>query len=376
LDARLYFNHISKTGGSTLRLLLELQVEIDEIYPYRHPDLGKKKPVEEDLVSGHFPYWYCKTLDPDFESAFKVTILRDPVERYLSYLRAKKRSNRQFTDLESVMNYYRVVSINSITIGLVDNAMCKNLASSPKLQGEALLESAKESLQKFDCVIFFDQYGEGVIDLFRRLGIELHEEEIPTINSTVKEPVSPSLLEEIRQQNLLDIELYEYARTHLQSKRTQYPLRSRSFDDLLRKRSSLDYTFNQPLNGNGWCYREKPPGTPTYRWVMDRPACISFYLEEGIDYELEFNAQVLTDEIVPKVRVNGREIELCKLDDSVFATYQGKIPKEWIGEGETELSFYSLKSFPYSKSHPATRHRDVPPVSFAVSRISISVLAE
>src|SRR3982750_1243578 len=90
-EARLYFLHVPKTGGTTLRLLLESQLSTQEIYPYRNTRF-QVGPVNEDLVSGHFPYWFCKNLDNDFDEAFKVTVLRDPIERYLSFLRAKKKA--------------------------------------------------------------------------------------------------------------------------------------------------------------------------------------------------------------------------------------------------------------------------------------------
>ena len=73
-DARLYFMHIQKTGGTTLRLLLELQLSTEEIYPFRNPKHANA-PITQNLVSGHFPYWFCKRFDKNFGDAFKVTIL-------------------------------------------------------------------------------------------------------------------------------------------------------------------------------------------------------------------------------------------------------------------------------------------------------------
>jgi len=96
------------------------------------------------------------------------------------------------------------------------------LSTDPTLQGEALLESAKENLQKLDCVLFFEHFTEDVIHLFNRFGIEIEEQEIPHINVTVKEPISESLLERIKKLNKWDMLLYEYAKTELQKKETIY----------------------------------------------------------------------------------------------------------------------------------------------------------
>ena len=284
LESRLYFVHIPKTAGTTLRTLLEMQVSAEEIlYPYRNRKTAKA-PVVQELVSGHLPSWLCKDLDPDFEAAFKVTILRDPVERYLSFLRAKKFQNPEFPNLESVMRE-RDSPVSKYNSGLIDNAHCRHLAANPLLKGRELLESAKESLRRIDCVIFFDRFADDVAALFQRLGISLERQDIPRVNFTQKEPVSEELLKEIRQINLLDLELYQYAKTHLQMKRNGYRLRTKSFDSLLTKTTEVDYRFDQPLNGKWWSYRESTGEHvgvySTYRWVMNQPAIIYFSLEAG-----------------------------------------------------------------------------------------------
>jgi hypothetical protein len=109
LDARLYFIHIPKTAGSTMRLLLESHLSMD-VYPHRHY-MQAESPISHELVSGHFPFWFCEKRDPDFDKAFKMTILRDPIERCLSFLRAKKRRHHNFPDLETVMKVPRYLAL-------------------------------------------------------------------------------------------------------------------------------------------------------------------------------------------------------------------------------------------------------------------------
>lgn len=222
LEARLYFLHIPKTGGTTLRLLLEQQFSEDEIYPFRNRKAATR-PVEEELVLGHFPYWFCKQIDPDFHSSFKVTILRDPVERYLSFLRAKKRGDPSLLDLEAVLNLRKDPN-NRYKEGLIDNALCRYLANDPSIEGEALLESAKLSLHDFDHVLFFDNFNDEVGHFFKCLGIDLNENEIPKTNATIKEAISQHVLEVVTKLNALDIQLYEYAKKHIHRKYGRYPL--------------------------------------------------------------------------------------------------------------------------------------------------------
>lgn len=377
LEARLYFIHIQKTGGTSLRLLLESQLSTEEIYPFRN-NRQVDGPVKHELVSGHFSYWFCKKLDKNFEEAFKVTILRDPVERYLSFLRARKKSDKTLPDLESLVKLAKSPK-HKYYHGLRDNAICRNLSDNPNLEGQELLESAKQTLQKLDCVIFLDNYSEDVMDLFKRLGIDLSEKDIPKINVTEKTPISAKLLEEVKRLNELDIQLYEYAKTNLRKKHTEYRLRTKSFENILKKTDAVNYTFNLPLNGRGWTYREpmykkenKKALKSPYRWVMDKPAYIYFSLEEGLDYDLYFNAQSLTSEVFPRVSVNGKEIELLKLNNKLFSLYHGKIPKEWITNNATELSFYSSKAFQYRDIYPSITNRNFPPLSFALNKIKIS----
>jgi hypothetical protein len=76
------FLHIQKTAGSAL---------LDSIWPHygasmiTHGDFIGRRPADfKDVmfVSGHFGYAYAKSLMP---SRYSFTLLRDPVERVLSY---------------------------------------------------------------------------------------------------------------------------------------------------------------------------------------------------------------------------------------------------------------------------------------------------
>jgi hypothetical protein len=388
--------HVPKTGGTTLRLLLEMQLSEDELYPYRNCATAKY-PITEKLASGHLPYWLCQNLDPHFQEAFKVTILRDPLERYLSFLRAKKKADKTLPDLESVIRL-RKKPYNKYKEGLIDNALCRYLSKDPSFEGNTLFESAKQSLHEMDAVLFFEHFADDVMTLFNRLGIELAPDQIPKINVTEKEPVSDALIEEVKKLNYWDMQLYAYAKEFLPKKNTPYLLRTTAFDFLLQTMSYVDYTFNLPLNGTGWSYRDREGNEsaehPTYRWVMSNPADIFFSLEEGSDYTLLFYAWALSEEIVPKVKVNGADLEIIRLDKCSkdaremrqgngkfqleagistdrFSCYKGKIPKEWLDKQPTKITFYGSKTVQYRDIYPKLYNRNHPPLSFAVNRIQI-----
>ncbi len=371
LEARIYFLHIPKTGGTTLRLLLESELSAHEIYPCRNIH-GDIVPVTHELVSGHFPYWFCKKIDKDFDTAVKITILRDPIQRYLSFLRAKKKADITLHDLESVL-LLRNSPTKKYHQGLIDNALCRNLAANPHLKGRALLESAIETLNKLDFVIFFDHFSEDTVSLFKSFQIELTPENIPKMNVTSQEPISKELWEEVRQLNTLDIELYAYAKDHFSKKSLSYPLRTDSYKKIIGLTNYIDYSFDFPLKGTDWSYRDTDnQSLTTYRWVMDKPASIYFPLIQEGDYYLYFRAMPLTKEVIPQVKINGIDIEISQIDKKKFSLYKGLIPKELITSNTTKISFFSSKFCEYREIYPQNHNRNYPPLAFAVNRIQIS----
>ena len=369
LEARFYFIHVPKTGGTTLRYLLEMQVASDEIYPHRIQRWAQD-PIRHNLVSGHLPCSLCAQLDPDFEKAFKVTILRDPIERYLSFLRAKRRNNDRYPNLESVMER-RFSPNNPYKLGLLDNALCRFFADRPNLEGEELLASAKKGLEQFDCILFLDNFSQDVVDLFLRLGISLDKNDIPKMNATQKEPVSHFLLEEIRKQNLWDLELYQYAKENIRKKKSTYSLRGASFKKTMRPSAQIDYRFDCPLLGTGWSYRQKIKEDsfrfPIYRWVLDRPASIYLPLLEGKEYTLSFSARPYEEGQSIGVTVNGHEVELERKKEGTLSLYSAKIKREWLLGSLVEVTFHPQKAFLYPTA-TQTPHLFV---SFAIHRIEI-----
>ncbi len=367
---RLYFIHIPKTGGTSLHSLLENQINLTDLYPPRRFQHANR-PVAHEYVSGHFPYWFCHQLDKDFEKSFKITILRDPIERYLSLLRYKKKNFPELGLLSLKAIHEKTKTEKRISFDSEANKICMFLASDPTLTGKALLEDAKKNLHKFDFVLFLDNFKSDMLELCQLIHVSLDEKTLPHLNRTNFEDIDPEFLATVQEHNALDIELYAYAKKNLKRKGTQYRFLSKTKS--LSKIKQIDYEFSMPLNGSNWCYRENvdrfSPEYPIFRWVMDKPAKIRFDLKKNRSYHLEFTAQCLTQDITPHVLVNGVEIPVERKDQRLFSKYRGIIPKGVVSDGMTEITFYSPVSYRYNEVYPG--YSDNRKLSFAVDSIKI-----
>src|SRR5919204_3168236 len=111
-DRRFFFLHVMRTGGGTLHQYMLKNFEPDQIYPAKgidvHPsqDLhwllpyfaikaltstSRTRRAQIRVFTGHFPFMAVELLG---ENLTTITILRDPVERTLSYLRLMRSFGR------------------------------------------------------------------------------------------------------------------------------------------------------------------------------------------------------------------------------------------------------------------------------------------
>ncbi len=211
--ASLIFLHIPKTGGTTLHYLLEQQYDKNFFYPFkvipkryrvsyqeksRTSVLHRFPTINQEIISGHFPFWFLQEKDPNFSTSFIFTILRDPVERAISH-------------------YFYKLNEYSAPTDVQPNMMCKMLCSDITLHGEELLQNALENLQRVNFLIFMDDFEAGIQRLFSKLGL-MAVESIPICNPSKHTPLSEAMIEKVRQINDLDVRLYEYAIQNLRYK--------------------------------------------------------------------------------------------------------------------------------------------------------------
>ncbi len=234
---RFFFVHLQKTAGTALLARLRRQFPDEAIYPDesdgRPPnavlvtaDLVERMRVRGDqiqVITGHFPLCTTELLGGGFTT---FTVLRDPVERTLSYLRHHKKLSAADRDLPLEAIYeddFRFA-------GLIHNHMVKMFSLTPEeMVADALtrveftperLERAKRALDGVDVVGVQDHFEPFCDELSRRFGWDLGAP--VRANTTESVAVSPAFRDRIAADNADDVALYEHACALWESRR-KYP---------------------------------------------------------------------------------------------------------------------------------------------------------
>jgi hypothetical protein len=228
---RFFFAHVQKAAGTSLFVQLQRHFDLEQLYPDRSDsDVG---PVRNLLVShlleryrlrrdririvtGHFPLRTTELLGDDF---LTLTVVREPVERTLSYLRHHRRRTPADADRPLEDLYDDPIRFH----GLIHNNMVKmfSLAPDEMLAGDGLMthvedftparvERAKEGLARVDVLGLAAHFDEFVGELVSRFGWRLGAPE--HANRTEADRVSRSFRRRIAADNAADAELFEFAR--------------------------------------------------------------------------------------------------------------------------------------------------------------------
>jgi Sulfotransferase family len=227
-DEKFFFVHVMKTGGSTLRAHMRANFERDEVYPWERLDrdlilantqidyLTALSPERRDRIrvfTGHFPFVAVELLGVD---AITLTILRDPVERTISYLRATRRYQEEYQHHSLQQIYEDPVPF----LGLIKNHQAKlfslTLADQPESQRHVIdvdaerLALAKANLGRVDMVGLHERYDEFLATLERRFGWRFGHVGNWFVSRSRRE-VPASFRRRIAEDNQADMEFYEHA---------------------------------------------------------------------------------------------------------------------------------------------------------------------
>jgi hypothetical protein len=238
---RYFFVHMQKTAGIALRQRLMNHFGKAAVYPTRGVDgtdpvelalsidhLRERLAARGDqirVITGHFPLCTRELLNGSFAT---LTLLRQPVERTLSYLRHHRENERddRHKSLEEI--YDDPFRFH----GLVHNHMTKMLSLTPAEMTDGMLTRvefnrdrlghAKEALTAIDAVGLQERFEDFCDELSARFGWRLGEPEI--MNTSAPVEVSERFRSRIADDNALDFELYEFAKQLIAARGRHPPL--------------------------------------------------------------------------------------------------------------------------------------------------------
>ena len=225
--------HIPKTGGTTLRDIIQRQYQSEKILMI--PKLDESEDILKEvstsqinqlkLIQGHLKYG----IHNHFHRRAKYfAIIRDPINRVLStyyYVLSQKNnpqnlstSNNQMTIYDYVQSGVNPFLINGQTqlisgkTGNIDN---------PIIKSEELFSLAKENIANdFLFLGITEMFDETILILKNMLG--WHMPYYSIANRTKKKPnydaVNPTIISFIKEHNQLDIKLYNFTKTSLLNK--------------------------------------------------------------------------------------------------------------------------------------------------------------
>jgi hypothetical protein len=234
---RFFFVHVQKTAGTTLNKRMQRHFGRTAIYPDRDVDgeivasvisvehlLSRWRARRDEIrvVTGHFPLCTTEMLGGEFTT---LTLLREPIERTLSYLR----HHRVITEADREKSLEDIYSDTFRFHGLVHNHMVKMFSLTPSEMTDGVLtrvdfsrdrlERAKQRLATVDVVGLqegLENFCEELTERFGwRLGDPVHT------NRTDATDASEAFRSRIAEDNAMDIELYDFARRLCEQRRAR-----------------------------------------------------------------------------------------------------------------------------------------------------------
>jgi hypothetical protein len=227
---------MQKTGGVSLYMRMRRQFGEQGVYPDATdgdpvgvspqlilPVLLERWAARRDeirVVTGHFPVCTTELLDADFRT---FTVLRDPVERTLSYLR----HHRDTTPDDNELSLEEIYEDPGNFRHFIENHMVKMLSlTTAEMKRTAMMTivdfdpgrlqaavSALEGMDAFGVQEELEAFAQRLERLYGwRLGPPIRE------NVTAPAEVPASFRNRIAEDNALDMELYEHARNLLRQR--------------------------------------------------------------------------------------------------------------------------------------------------------------
>ncbi len=413
----LYFFHIPKTAGTSLRAMLTAHFPLDRALPndksfqYLWGDLIKVPPEQLEryaLVCGHY---YNPLYQRLRRTPVTITMLREPVAQALSayqniwqfpehYFHQKARQMANLGDFLRDTEVRRLFS-NFQTRMLALDPDIKRLNASinradpqalqkaielaiPDMPDAELLARAKARLDSFALVGVIEQFPESIwlLDYLFGWWPETQPAHLNISPSDKDErQVSTEIQDMLRELNTLDFEVYRYAEQRFNADFAQMMtelLADRAITlHPLPARQIIDIPFDQHLPGAGWYPPERDSEGQLFRWLgpaphasitlalpADRPITIEGYIAFGISFEI-LNSLTLT--------VGTRSVPLTfKAAAQYSYTFTGIIPPHTAASHLTHLTFRVNRAVSPRERDPQSADKRLLSLAFRWLRLSFA----
>jgi Sulfotransferase family len=227
LHERLIFLHIEKTGGSAVTDHLSKFFYPEEICPERAARFSYWLPSQLEKFRFFSAHSHMKDLQAIPGPAKYITVVRDPIERSISYYEFLRYQDDGAIPYDPRIAVAKELDVNNFfvsaptnTLHAVSNHMTACLTSGERPITRETLKIAKRNLDEFFAVGIFADMTSFMEQIHDGLGLGPFDC-LPTVNTTdamrpdddrlrIKE-IEPKVLSQIEELNRFDLELYAYA---------------------------------------------------------------------------------------------------------------------------------------------------------------------
>lgn len=235
------FMHLSKSGGSTIRYLLDIQYGSGQIYRINgwrdiedYQNLSLQQRAEFDVVAGHFGMEFYQQFE---RKHLLFTMLRHPVDRILSHYlyvrRMPAHEHHEMTQDMSLIDY--ALSGHDKDI---DNGYVRQLSGVDFEIGqceEAHLEAARNNFMKHIYTYGFTEQFDSSVERFASAfgwdsSLIDHSTRLNEAPVETKQTVTPYQYRKISEQNAYDVALYEWAADRLVNEGQQFFIKQNKTD--------------------------------------------------------------------------------------------------------------------------------------------------
>jgi hypothetical protein len=222
-DVRFFFVHVMKTAGGTLRQHIQANFGPGSVYPdpridddinNRYHNVDRLAALPQDrrdrisMFGGHFAFTTVERLDLDVVT---LTLLRDPVERAISYLRWHQQRWTPDRSLEEIYSdwalFRRFLHNHQVRMFARTTADPPSYLKWLDIDHERL-EIAKDNVDKIDVLGLTDRFDEFLGELAAQWGWEITA--VDNVHVARHVDVSPELRARIAEDNRADVQFYEY----------------------------------------------------------------------------------------------------------------------------------------------------------------------